>query len=361
MASNLSALRFEQNHLIILDQTQLPQKVCYLRLKNYQEVISAIKILKIRGAPLIGVAGAYGLAIESLRYELIKKTLSVRNYRHSKRSYLRMVAQKIKTARPTAVNLGWAINRLLQIINNLKISEQDLSSLLIAEAVKIHLEEQVNSYKMGALGASLIKHNDTIMTICNTGWLATPGIGTALGVIFTAHQQKKNIKVYVLETRPLLQGARLTAFELIKAKIPCILITDNMMASVMEKVDVVLVGADRIAKNGDTANKIGTLTLAITARHYKVPFYVVAPSSSFDLTKSSGQEIPIELRNQKEVIYCGGRQIAPTNVMVYNPAFDITPYNLITGFITEKGIIHPPYHKNIVRLLSPTLISKIYP
>ncbi|MCX7785571.1 MAG: S-methyl-5-thioribose-1-phosphate isomerase [candidate division WOR-3 bacterium] len=345
MSSKLTALRFESNHLIILDQTQLPQKVCYLRLRNYIEVISAIKSLKIRGAPLIGVAGAYALAMEANR----KVT-------HS-RNDLRKIAERIKLARPTAVNLSWAINRLLQIIDNPQIDDKNLSSLLISEAVKIHLREQLNSYQMSAIGANLIKHDDTIMTICNTGWLATPGIGTALGAIFIAHQQKKNIKVYVLETRPLLQGARLTTFELLSAQIPCVLITDNMMASVMEKVDLVLVGADRIAKNGDTANKIGTLTLAITAHYYQVPFYVVAPSSSFDLTKFCGKEIPVELRNPKEVIDCAEHQVAPSKVNVYNPAFDITPHNLITGFVTEKGIIRPPYIRNIVRQLSNSPIQ----
>lgn len=346
MSPALSALRFAHNSLVILDQTQLPQKTCYLRLKDYQEVISAIKSLKIRGAPFIGIAGAYALAIEAIRK------------RPNKRAYLKQVAQKIKAARPTAVNLAWAVKRLLSIINNPQIDDHNLPSLLISEAIKIHLDEQSNSYKIGLWGANLVKDGDTIMTICNTGWLAAPGIGTALGVIFTAHKQKKNIKVYVLETRPLLQGARLTTFELLKAKIPCTLITDNMMARVMEQIDLVLVGADRIAQNGDTANKIGTLTLALTAHYYRVPLYVVAPSSSFDLTRSNGKEIPIELRNRKEVIYCGRQQVAPNNIEVYNPAFDITPNNLITGFIMEKGIIRPPFLRNIARQLSNSVIAE---
>ena len=277
----LSAMRFEQNQLTILDQTRLPNKVTYLQLKTYQKVIAAIKELKIRGAPLIGVAGAYGLALASLKKPL--------NYR----SYLKKVANEIKSARPTAVNLSWAIDRLLPIINNPKISDNKLSDTLILEAIKIDLAEQENSYRIGKIGARLIKDNMTILTICNTGWLAVPGIGTALGVIYTAHKQGKKLKVYVLETRPLLQGARLTAFELENANIPYTLITDNMMGAVMNKVNIILAGADRIARNGDTTNKIGTQTLAITARYYKKPFYIAAPFSSFDLTKKTGKELSL--------------------------------------------------------------------
>ncbi len=333
--TRLFAYRYKQNQLTILDQTRLPNKATYLQLKTYQQIIAAIKELKIRGAPLIGVAGAYGLALASLKKPL--------NYR----SYLRKVANEIKSARPTAVNLSWAIDRLLPIINNPKISGNELSGALISEAIKIERTEQDNSYRIGKIGAQLIKDNMTILTICNTGWLAVPGIGTALGIIYTAHRQGKNLKVYVLETRPLLQGARLTAFELAQAKIPYTLITDSMIGSVMSKVNVVLVGADRIARNGDTANKIGTLTLAITAHYYQVPFYVVAPFSSFDLSIKSGKEIIIEERDKKEILYFQNHLIAPKQTNIYNPAFDITSSKLITGIITEKGIIYPPYIKNI--------------
>jgi methylthioribose-1-phosphate isomerase len=338
MANNkktFSALKFSGGNLSVLDQTLLPNKVRYLRLKTYQEVIEAIKQLRIRGAPLIGVAGAYGLALESKR-----KSSNIR-------TYLKKVAYEIKTARPTAVNLSWAIERLVKIVSNPEISDSKLSSKLISEAKRIDFEERTHSQMIGKIGAKLIKTNATILTICNTGWLAAPGIGTALGVIYTACQQGKKLKVYVPETRPLLQGARLTAFELTQAKIPYTLITDGMVASVMKNTDIVLVGADRIAHNGDTANKIGTLTLAIIAAYYKVPFYVVAPLSSFDLTKRTGMEIPIEERNKYEIIYIHKQLIAPKTANVYNPAFDITPNKLITGIITEKGLIKPPFIKYI--------------
>lgn len=330
-----SAVKFNGNSITILDQTKLPNRLKYQQLKTYQDVIRAIQRLKVRGAPLIGVAGAYGLALES--------TKRVSN----PRVHLRKVAFKIKNARPTAVNLSWAIDRMVKIINNPNIKEKDLSWFLIKEATTIDKEEQANSYKIGKHGARLIKNNMTIMTICNTGRLAAPGIGTALGAIYTAHKQRKNIKVYVLETRPLLQGARLTAWELEKLKIPYALITDNMMGAVMNRIDIVLTGADRIARNGDTANKIGTLTLAITAKHFKVPFYIVAPLSSFDLSIASGNDIIIEERNADEVRYIKNQLIAPKHALAYNPAFDITPHNLITGIITEKGIVYPPFSKSI--------------
>ena len=337
MQINNRAVRYSGNYLLILDQTLLPNQIRYLRLYNYHEIIEAIKKLRIRGAPLIGIVAAYGLALESKR-----KSPDIR-------TYLLKVASEIKAARPTAVNLSWAIERLVKIINNPAISDPKLSSALISEAQVIDKEECSHSHKIGQFGAKLIKNNYTILTICNTGWLATPGIGTALAVVYNAFQQSKKIKVYVPETRPLLQGARLTAFELSLAKIPYILITDSMISSVMRNIDIVLVGADRIAGNGDTANKIGTLTLAIIAKYYNVPFYVVAPLSSFDMTKRTGKEIIIEERNKNEIIYIHNQQIAPKTANVYNPAFDITPHKLISGIITNKGIIKPPFRTNIRR------------
>lgn len=330
-----SVIKFNGNSITILDQTKLPNTVKYQQLKTYQDVIDAIKQLKVRGAPLVGVAGAYGLALAAV------KRVS------NPRAYLKRVARKMRDARPTAVNLSWAIDRMLKIINDPKITDSNLSKRLIQEAKKIETEEQNNSYQIGKIGARLIENKMTIMTICNTGRLAAPGIGTALGIICTAHMQGKNIKVYVLETRPLLQGARLTAFELTKAKIPYTLITDNMMGAVMNRTNIILVGADRIARNGDIANKIGTLTLAITAKYFKVPFYVVAPSSSFDLTILTGKDIVVEERNPSEVRYIKNQLITPKSANVYNPAFDITPHNLITGIITEKGILTPPFDKSI--------------
>ncbi|MEO0083959.1 MAG: S-methyl-5-thioribose-1-phosphate isomerase [candidate division WOR-3 bacterium] len=328
----MRALFFKCQQLVILDQTKLPNKIVYRKLRNYEAIISAIKHLQIRGAPLIGIAGAYSLVLAAIK--------------NCNRRYLTKVAEQIRSARPTAVNLSWAINRMLAVINNCQIATKDLVKSLISEAKAIEREEESNTFKIGEIGANLIKDNMTVMTICNTGWLATVGIGTALGVIYTAVKQGKRVKVYVLETRPLLQGARLTAFELSKAKIPYTLITDNMMATVMPNVDIVLVGADRIAQNGDVANKIGTLTLAITAHYFKVPFYVVAPTSSLDLNLNNGKEIVIEKRDKNEVIYVGKKLIAPKSADVFNPAFDITPASLISGIVTEKKIFYPPFKLN---------------
>jgi len=335
---NFYTIKFLGDSLSILDQTALPNEIIYQKLKNYQDVFKTIRQLKVRGAPLIGVAAAYGVALESTKRVL------------NQRKHLYQAAVKLGEARPTAVNLRRSITRMIKIINNPKISNKKLSDLLINEAKKILKEEQENSYRIGKIGSRLINNNMTIMTICNTGRLAAPGIGTALGVIYTAHRQGKNIKVYVLETRPLLQGARLTTFELEKLKIPYTLITDNMMGTVMHEVDIVLAGADRIALNGDTANKIGTFTLAITANYFNVPFYIVAPSSSFDLTKRTGKEITIEERNKDEVRYIKNQLITLKHANVYNPAFDITPSKLITGIITEKGILKPPLVKSIKKI-----------
>ncbi len=336
--SDFFTLKYKTGSLIILDQTQLPEKIVYLRLNDYQVVIDAIKQLKIRGAPYIGIAGAYGLVLASIK--------------NPARAYLINAADRIKSARPTAVNLSWAIERMLLIINNQHLSESNLNKTLLSEAKKIEKQETENSYRIGKTGARLIKNNMTIMTICNSGRLAAPGFGTALSVIYTAHKQGKKINVYVLETRPLLQGARLTAFELCNAKIPYTLITDNMMATAMKKVDLVLVGADRIARNGDTANKIGTLTSAITANYFQVPFYVVAPTSTIDLSKKTGKEIIIEERDKNEILRINNKYIAPPKSNAFNPAFDVTPHKLIAGIITEKGIIYPPYNKTVKNIIN---------
>jgi methylthioribose-1-phosphate isomerase len=337
----LQAIEFRDNQLKIIDQTQLPGRICCRTLKNYHEVANAIKTLQIRGAPLIGVAAAFGLALEAKN--CVKQPADCLRK-------LTKVAKILKQTRPTAVNLSWAIERIERIIR-LNLPPEQMSQAVITEAQKIYQEEVERSFAMGRIGTKLIKKNSCILTICNAGKLAAPGLGTALSVVYTAATMKKNPLVYVCETRPLLQGARLTAFELIQAGINTVLITDNMVGSVASQVDLILVGADRIAANGDTANKIGTLTLAITARHFKIPFYVVAPVSTFDLTKPNGKAIPIEIRDSNEVTTIRSQRIAPKGVMVYNPAFDITPGKLITGIITDKGIVYPPYHKSIQSLL----------
>jgi len=330
----LKPVVFQHNRLKILDQTKLPHRICYRNLENYQAVVKAIKTLQVRGAPLIGVTAGFGLAVEAIRQKSRKNL----------KAYLTKVAEILKQTRPTAVNLAWAIDRCLSTI---WVKQAKIPEVIINEAKKIYEEEEKASWAIGEIGANLVKKNSKIMTICNAGKLAAPGLGTALAIIYIAQSQGKNPQVYVCETRPLFQGARLTAFELNQAGIPTILITDNMIGTVAEEIDLFLVGADRIAANGDTANKIGTLTLAIVAKYFQKPFYVAAPFSTFDLTKPNGKAIPIELRDEKEVTTIQGRLIAPAGVKAYNPAFDITPGELITGFITEKGIIYPPFAKNI--------------
>ncbi len=331
---------FHKNHLKILDQTQLPEHIVYRKLKNYQAVANAIKTLQVRGAPLIGVTAAFGMALTAQNcLNSLKQT----------RDCLRQLskaAKILKHARPTAVNLSWAIERI-ELIMTKNLPSTQMVNTIIKEAKKIYQEEEERSLAMGRFGAKLIKKNSRILTICNAGKLAAPGLGTALAPIYIAFAQKKNPLVYVCETRPLLQGARLTTFELNQTGIHTILITDNMVGSIASQIDLFLVGADRIAANGDTANKIGTLSLAIIARYFKKPFYVAAPVSTFDFNKPNGDSIPIELRNGDEVKTIRDQKIVPKGIMVYNPAFDITPNNLITSFITDKGIIFPPYRKSL--------------
>jgi methylthioribose-1-phosphate isomerase len=337
---NFQPIIFRNNQLKILDQTKLPGRIRYLNIKNYREVAKAIKTLQVRGAPLIGVTAAFGLALEAQNYPKSSRELL---------KHLNHVAKVLKQARPTAVNLSWAIERCIKKIESVPLTA--IRKKVREEAEKIYTEETAHSFALGEIGVKLVKKNARILTICNAGKLAAPGLGTALAIIYIAFARKKNPLVYVCETRPLLQGARLTAFELTQAGISTILITDNMVGTVASQVDLFLVGADRIAANGDTANKIGTFTLSIIAQYFKVPFYVVAPISTFDLTKPNGKSIPIEIRNSKEVVTIQNHRIAPKDVMVYNPAFDITPGALITGFITDRGIIYPPFHKSIKRVL----------
>jgi len=333
----------------ILDQTRLPREEVYLELSRYQDIASAIKQLKIRGAPAIGVAGAYGVALGALKI----KTKSRDDFLER----LRGINQTIATTRPTARNLFRAIDRMQQVAEAGGDIEQ-IKAALVSEAIKIETEEAEATRKLSQLGAGLIlpsgKDGFTILTHCNTGALATAGYGTALGVIKKAWERSKKIKVFATETRPLLQGARITAWELNKAGIPFTLITDSMAGYFMSRgeVDCVIVGADRIAANGDTANKIGTYTLAVLAREHGIPFYVAAPTTTIDLTLASGAEIPIEQRSQEEVTHIQGVAIAPEGIKAANPAFDITPHKYITAIITENGIIRQPYGEGL-RNLSP--------
>jgi len=336
---NLTPLEWRTGRLYLLDQTRLPGQVRYIQPVDYRAVVKAIRRLAVRGAPLIGVAAAFGMTQEARR-------------KAGRRSLLR-AARALKAARPTAVNLAWAVERMTRILRDERIADIHLPDTLEREARAIQREEEMRSARMGKFGASLIRGGSRILTICNTGMLAAPGLGTALAAVYTAHRQGKRVLVYVPETRPLLQGARLTAFELARARIPCVVLTDSMIATVMPEIDLVLVGADRIAANGDTANKIGTFQMALLARQFGKPFYPVAPVSTFDFATASGKDIPIEQRSARELMFCGPRQIAPAGVRFLNPAFDVTPARLITGIVTDQGILKPPFKRATARLEIP--------
>jgi len=327
----------------ILDQTRLPQEEVYLELGSYQDIASAIAELKIRGAPAIGVVSAYAVALGALEIESKSRAEFLER--------LRDISQTLASTRPTAKNLFLALERMEQVAAAGEDIEQTKKAL-VDEAVKIHAEEVEATRKLSQLGAELIENGFTILTHCNTGALATAGYGTALGVIKQAKEQGKKIKVLATETRPLLQGARLTTWELKKAGIPFNLITDSMAGYFMGRgeVDCVIVGADRITANGDTANKIGTYTLAVLAMEHGIPFYVAAPTTTIDLSLATGDEIPIEQRSPEEVTHIQGVSIAPEGTQAQNPAFDVTPHYYITAIITEKGIIKEPYVERITLL-----------
>jgi len=328
----------------IIDQTKLPQEEVYLELEDYQSIASAIKELKVRGAPAIGVAGAYAIALGVLKIDSGSKDDFIEKFKQ--------VSQAIAGTRPTARNLFMAAERMEKVAEAGKDVEE-IKNALVDEAVKIHSEEGEATRKLSQLGAELIKDGFTILTHCNAGPLATTGYGTALGVIIKASEQGKRVKVFADETRPLLQGARLTTWELKKANIPVTLITDSMAGYFMSRkqIDCVIVGADRIAANGDTANKIGTYTLAVLARGNGIPFYVAAPTTTVDLSLTSGDEIPIEQRSPDEVTHIQGVAIAPDGIEAANPAFDVTPHHYITAIITEHGIIREPYGEGIGEII----------
>ncbi len=307
-----------------LDQTALPTEENYRETDNFEDIVGAIKRLEVRGAPLIGIAGAYAIALAA------QSEIDDDSFRRA--------ARMIREARPTAVNLAWAVDRVMKRIDGL--SDDERSATALGEARSIHDEDKELCRKIGAFGDVLIPDGATVLTHCNTGALATGGIGTAAAALYTAHHGGKQIKVYADETRPLLQGARLTTWELQKEGIDVTLITDSMAGSLMcqEKIDCVIVGADRIAKNGDVANKIGTYSLAVLAKHHDIPFYVAAPYSTFDDSIAAGDDIAIEERAAAEVSEGFGRRTAPEVVKVYNPAFDITPRDLVSKYISDKGV-----------------------
>jgi methylthioribose-1-phosphate isomerase len=329
-----------------LDQTLLPHEKKYVECLTYQDVAKAIKDMIVRGAPAIGVSAAYGMVLGAAEY----KGDDVEGFL----KHIEAVAQMLKNTRPTAVNLFWAIERMLKVAyDNKHRSVDDIKDMLLKEADKMAQEDVETNRRIGYFGQQLLKDGDVVLTHCNAGALATVDYGTALGVIRAAYEAGKKISVYADETRPYLQGARLTAWELMEEGIPVTLITDSMAGYFMKKgvISAVIVGADRIAANGDVANKIGTYTLAVLAKENRVPFYVAAPVSTFDLSLQSGEDIPIEERDEREVTHIGGIRIAPHGVKVANPAFDVTPNEYITAIITERGIIYPPYRQNLEKLI----------
>jgi methylthioribose-1-phosphate isomerase len=326
----------------LIDQTRLPTDFVRLDCRNVAAVWESIKSLRVRGAPAIGIAAAFGAVIGARRDGLTDAPAI--------RSALREATAYLRTSRPTAVNLFWALDRMDRVaVLGADLDATALLERLLAEACAISDEDKAMCRAIGAHGASLMAPGQGVLTHCNAGGLATADYGTALAVFFTAHEQGKGIHVFADETRPLLQGSRLTAWELQRRGVPVTLICDNMAAQVMKegKVQTVVVGADRIAANGDTANKIGTYGVALLARAHEIPFYVAAPSSTFDLSLTDGSTIPIEQRDPREITHGLGRQSAPEGVHVYNPAFDVTPAALIAGIITERGVIRPVNAENV--------------
>jgi methylthioribose-1-phosphate isomerase len=342
---NFHTIEWKNDSVVMIDQRKLPDQEIYNEYKDYAGVATAIKDMVIRGAPAIGVAAAMGIA------------LGVRQIQNREefKDQLECICKTIKSTRPTAVNLFWAVDRMKHVYQQHKKSTlEELKELFKEEALKIWQEDIDTNQKIGSFGQDLIGDNATLMTHCNAGALATAGHGTALGVIYSGVQSGKKLKVFVCETRPFLQGARLTAWELTKNNIPVTLITDNMAGYFMRygAIEAVIVGADRIAANGDVANKIGTYGVAVLANRHKIPFYVAAPTSTIDLQTATGDDIPIEERDVNEVTMIGEKRIAPYGIEVRNPAFDITPAELVTAIITEKGIVKKPFKKNLKQLFS---------
>ncbi len=335
MDEDFKALEFKNGELVLIDQRVLPTRFEYFICKNSKDVAFAISDMVVRGAPAIGGCAGYGVYLAAL------ESKGDRNLFFEK-------CQLIRSSRPTAVNLMWAVDRMMKKAENCGYE----SSMLLKEADLIVEEDIAMNHKMAKIGSTVIRKNDVILTHCNTGALATCGWGTALGIIKKAHYDGKNIHVYADETRPRFQGARLTAWELVHAGIPSTLIPDSAAATLIRdgKIDLVILGADRITAEGDVANKLGTFALSVICKQYGVPFYSAAPTSTIDFEMKKGVDIPIEQRSKDEVIRPGGVLVAPEQIDVYNPSFDVTPHQNITGIITEKGIIRPPFDLNIERI-----------
>jgi methylthioribose-1-phosphate isomerase len=351
----IQTLEWTESGVVFIDQTKLPTEEVYVTCTTHQQVADVIRNMVVRGAPAIGVAAAMGIA------------LGVKNSKATNAADLKkdfdQICEAIRQTRPTAVNLFWAIRRMTEKFESLRprtIAEiRQAQQVMIEESQRMHAEDIAANQAMGRHGATLMPSTGGVLTHCNAGALATAGYGTALGVIRAAVEAGKKIHVYADETRPFLQGSRLTAWELMKDGIPTTVISDNMAGVMMQqgKIGAIVVGADRIAANGDVANKIGTYTVAILAKEHGIPFYVAAPISTVDLATPDGSKIPIEQRNAREVTHIGGRQMTPDGVEIENPAFDVTPAKYIAAIITERGIARAPYKESLSELATPRLPS----
>ncbi len=348
----MRTIEWKNDRIVMIDQRKLPGKEIYFECHDFRAVAFAIKKMVIRGAPAIGVAAAMGIALGAQK-------IKAKDFAGFKKNFNK-ICEVMKETRPTAVNLFWSIQRMNDcLLKHEAINVNNLKPLLKKEAIKIMAEDIAGNYRIGENGKAFIKDGDTVLTHCNAGALATAGFGTALGIIRAACSEGKNVKVISCETRPFFQGARLTTWELMRDNIPVTLITDNMAACLMRKKEIasIIVGADRIAANGDVINKIGTYSLAILAKEHKIPFYVAAPVSSLDLSMKKGDEALIEERDEEEVTMIGKKRIAPQGIRVLNPAFDVTPFHYITGIVTDRGLVKPPLQKHLKKLLS----TKNYP
>jgi methylthioribose-1-phosphate isomerase len=341
----IQTLEWTKSGVVFIDQTKLPTEEVYVTCTTYEEVAEVIRNMVVRGAPAIGVAAAMGIA------------LGVKNSKAENGADLKkdfdQICEAIRQTRPTAVNLFWAIRRMTEKFESLRIRPiAQIQQALIEEAQRMHAEDIAANQAMGRHGATLMPSSGGVLTHCNAGALATAGYGTALGVIRAAVEAGKKIHVYADETRPFLQGSRLTAWELMKDGIPTTVISDNMAGVMMQqgKIGAIVVGADRIAANGDVANKVGTYTVAVLAKEHRIPFYVAAPISTVDLATPDGSKIPIEQRNAREVTHIAGKQMVPDGVEIENPAFDVTPAKYVTAIITERGVARAPYEESLLEL-----------
>jgi methylthioribose-1-phosphate isomerase len=342
----IQTLEWTESGVVFIDQTKLPTEEVYATCTTHQQVADAIRNMVVRGAPAIGVAAAMGIALGV-------KNSKAENGADLKREF-DVICETMRQTRPTAVNLFWAIRRMTEKFESLRIRPiAQIKEALIEEAQRMHAEDIAANQAMGRHGATLMPLSGGVLTHCNAGALATAGYGTALGVIRAAVEQGKKIHVYADETRPFLQGSRLTAWELMKDGIPTTVISDNMAGVMMQqgKIGAIVVGADRIAANGDVANKVGTYTVAVLAKEHGIPFYVAAPISTVDLETSDGSKIPIEQRNAREVTHIAGKQMVPDGVQVENPAFDVTPAKYVAAIITERGIARAPYGQSLSELV----------